>query len=326
MTKTMRSAWSLHGISVEMVSADPDMAAAAARLMEVWPRAEPTRAEVRFDLLRADAAQLASRQLPRDRCDHWPGLEVGADGHLLWFRRERCGSLVMVDLRAHRGWAYLADGQITPQAMEVIFTGLIPMALAQILTRRGIFSIHACGAARDGRAVVAAGGRGAGKSTLAMSLARAGLGVLSDDRVLVRHAAADIECLSWPGPVNLTERSIGLFAELAGAPLVASPLQGKWAVPAEAVCRSPAVDSARARLLLFPTVSDRAESAFEPLRAGEALVQLVPCSLFYVHRQVLAEHLATLRDLVAACRCYRVQLGRDVAQVGERVADLLLST
>lgn len=321
----IHSAWSLHGISVEMVSADAEMAAAAERLMAVWPRAEPRRAEVRFDLLRADAAQLASRRLPRDRFDHWPGLEVGADGHLLWFRRERCGSLVMVDLRARRGWAYLTDGHVSPQAMEVVFNGLIPMALVQILTGRGIFSIHACAAAGEGRAIVAAGERGAGKSTLAVSLARAGLAVLSDDRVLVRRAAEGIECLAWPGPVNLAEESVGLFPELAGASLLPGTLQGKLAVLPAAVYQSPAVDSARAGVLVFPTVGDHAESRLDPLPPAEALARLVPCSLFYVHRQVLAEHLAVLRDLVAACRCYRLDLGRDVADVGGRLAGLLLS-
>jgi len=325
MTEMIRSAWSLHGVSVEMVSADPEMAAAAARLMAGWPRAEVDRADVRFDLLRADVGELASRRLPKDRCDQWPGLEVGADGHTLWFRRERCGSLVLVDLRARRGWAYVTDRDISSQSIEVIVSGLIPMALAQILTRRGMFSIHACAAARDGRAIVAAGGGGAGKSTLTVSLARAGLAVLSDDRVLIRRAPADIECLAWPGPVNLTAESVGLFPELVGARLPPGTLQGKLAVAPAAIYQSPKVESARPQLLLFPTVGDQAESRFEPLPPGEALVRLVPCSLFYAHRQVLAEHLAALRDLVAACRCYRLDLGGDVADVGGRVASLLLS-
>jgi hypothetical protein len=323
MTGVQGAAWSLHGTTVEMACADGDVAAAAARLMGSWPQAAAGRADIRFDLLRADVARLESPRLPRARCDHWPGLEIGADGHLLWFRREACGSLVVADLRASRAQAYLADRHRGARAVEHALNAMLVVALVQLLAHRRIFSIHACAVARDGRAIIAAAERGGGKSTLATSLARAGLSVLSDDRLLVRQGPAGIECLGWRGPLNLAEESVALFPELAALTLSSGTFEGKLGVAPEEVYHTARADSAAPGALLFPTVSERSESVIEDLSPGEALARLVPCSLFYAHQQVLPEHLAVLRDLVAASRCYRVSVGRDVAEVGQRLGGLL---
>jgi hypothetical protein len=326
MTGSQYAAWSLHGIAVEMACSDADTAAAAARLMGAWPQADARRADIRFDIERADATRLARPHLPRGRGDHWPGLEIGADGHILWFRREACGSVVVADLPAGRAQAYVADRHKGARAVEHALNGMLLVALVQMLAHRRVFSIHACAAARDGRAIIAAAKRGAGKSTLAASLARAGLSVLSDDRLLVRRGPTGIECLAWRGPVNLSEESIALFPELAGLALSRGTFEGKRGVAPEEVYHMPRVDSAAPGVLLFPRVSDRPGSAIEDLSPGAALALLVPCSLFYAHQQVLPEHLALLRDLVGASRCCRVSVGRDVAEIGQRLAGLLSSS
>jgi hypothetical protein len=56
------------------------------------------------------------------------------------------------------------------------------------LARRDGVILHGCGISIDGRGIVFAGESGAGKSTLARLLAQqAGIGILSDDRVVVRR-------------------------------------------------------------------------------------------------------------------------------------------
>jgi hypothetical protein len=197
------------------------------------------------------------------------------------------------------------------------------MALVQMLARRGLFSIHACAAVRNNGAVVAAAGPGSGKSTLALALAKAGASVLADDRVLVRAGGAGVQCLAWRGPVNVTPESMALFPELAGVPLPRGTFQGKLAVSPWQTYHTPLVESAQPRVLLFPHLTGQADSRLDPLPRGEALAELAPCSLFWVHRDVLAQHLAVLRDLVAGSACYRLGLGRDLAEVGRRVTDLL---
>ncbi|MCX4659063.1 hypothetical protein [Streptomyces uncialis] len=59
--------------------------------------------------------------------------------------------------------------------------------------------LHASAAIKDGRAVLTLGGKGAGKSTTALLLARAGWRLLANDRVFVRPTAdGGVQVLPWP--------------------------------------------------------------------------------------------------------------------------------
>lgn len=68
------------------------------------------------------------------------------------------------------------------------------------LLRDGWSVLHASAVVRDGRALLALGSKGAGKTTAALTLAaRHGLGLLANDRVFVRpNAGGGIDVLPWP--------------------------------------------------------------------------------------------------------------------------------
>lgn len=57
-----------------------------------------------------------------------------------------------------------------------------------ILCRMGMVSFHAAALAKDGRAILLMGQKGAGKSTLAAALQQMGWTLLADDLVRIRHA------------------------------------------------------------------------------------------------------------------------------------------
>ncbi|MEY9998116.1 hypothetical protein ABIE67_010237 [Streptomyces sp. V4I8] len=59
--------------------------------------------------------------------------------------------------------------------------------------------LHASAAVKDGRAVLTLGEKGAGKTTTALLLARAGWGLLANDRVFARtEADGSVKVLPWP--------------------------------------------------------------------------------------------------------------------------------
>ena len=64
---------------------------------------------------------------------------------------------------------------------------LLTLPLVEMLKWRGLYSVHAAGAASDGGAIVLPGPSGSGKSTLALALARHGLNYMADD-MLFRDA------------------------------------------------------------------------------------------------------------------------------------------
>ena len=69
-----------------------------------------------------------------------------------------------------------------------------------VLLRDGWSVLHASAVVQDGRVVLTLGGKGAGKTTTAMTLAhRHGLGLLANDRVFVRPAeGGGVDVLPWP--------------------------------------------------------------------------------------------------------------------------------
>jgi hypothetical protein len=86
--------------------------------------------------------------------------------------------------------------------------------LMYVLARHDGLLVHAAGAVANGRGLVFPGRSGAGKSTISRCLAAdARVGVLSDDRIVIRKSTAGyiLYGTPWPGDAGI--------AENAGAPL-----------------------------------------------------------------------------------------------------------
>jgi len=75
---------------------------------------------------------------------------------------------------------------------------LVNACYAKAVLGRGHLLLHASGVSWNGRAAVLAGRPGAGKSTAALHLVEAGFRFLSNDRVLAKPLAGDVEVLGYP--------------------------------------------------------------------------------------------------------------------------------
>ncbi|MEU7041492.1 hypothetical protein AB0A77_10585 [Streptomyces varsoviensis] len=74
---------------------------------------------------------------------------------------------------------------------------------AQLL-REGWVLLHASAVVREGRALLTVGAKGAGKSTVALTLARQGWDLLANDRVFARpDKSGDVQLLPWPAAAAL---------------------------------------------------------------------------------------------------------------------------
>jgi hypothetical protein len=203
---------------------------------------------------------------------------------------------------------------------------LFTVPLAELLKRRGLYSLHAAGLCLDGKALVLPGTSGSGKSTLALALVRAGFGFLGDDTLFLARRPDGLRLLAFPDEFDLTEQTVGFFPELA--PLLDQAARPGWRkrqLRAEQVYGAPVVWECGPGALVFPRVAGRRESVLAPLDPGEALLELAPNVLLTEPASSQA-HFDALAELARASRCYRLETGTDLDGAVRLLRDLLTSS
>ena len=192
-----------------------------------------------------------------------------------------------------------------------VAAGMLPARALDALNRRLCFGpgpllvVHCAVVAHDEGALLLYGGSGAGKSTLAAGLVRAGWTYLSDEGAGLDGAG---RVHPYTRPITLKPSSWPLFPELDGR-LPARHERfaiDEWHVPAAllgTLADAPADPGA--------TVAVRFEmgapTELAPIRRSAALEAMAheACNLRLFGRAGFEK----LRDLVLACRCYRLVYG-----------------
>ena len=188
-----------------------------------------------------------------------------------------------------------------------------------ILHQRALMPLHAAAVAGPAGAALLIGGPGAGKSTLAAQLARAGLALAGDDLVRVDFSAPAPAVHRSAGGVKLFADSAARLA--AGAPrlpgeagkevLAFAAGDAPWPVPLRAVFLLGWLHPADATAEIAPVAPLQALPA---LRAAVARPELVaPMGLE-------AAYVALLARLAAAVSCRRLHRPRSFAAAGAAVA------
>lgn len=202
---------------------------------------------------------------------------------------------------------------------------LLGPVMAVLLHRRGLLTLHGSAVVIDGRASVFLGDKGAGKSTTAAALVRAGHALVTDDIVAIERSGEGGHRV-WPGypQVKLTDDATEALP-LAGSETMASPhpdfgkhrhlLSGPFS--SEAVALSEAVVLERGDHL-----------AIEPLKGMDAVQALMRFS--YIVRfgdriltgQAQAAHLRQCVAVANATTVCRLTVPHDLATLAQ-VADAL---
>ena len=215
--------------------------------------------------------------------------------------------------RARLAWASQEDGG--EEGLWFLSHPLFNLPLMELLKRRGLFSLHAAGLCRNGRALVLPGTSGAGKSTLTVALLRslgAGFGFLGDDTLFLARRPGGLRLLAFPDEVDLTDQTAGFFPELAS--LLEAPQRDGWRkrqIRAERLYGAEVVWDCAPGLLVFPRIAGRQESTLVPIGKDEALFELAP-NVLLTEQASSQAHLDILAELVSASDCYRLETGWDL--------------
>jgi hypothetical protein len=201
--------------------------------------------------------------------------------------------------------------EATEKGLWFLSHPLFTIPLAELLKRRGLYMVHAAGLAVAGRGLLVAGQSGAGKTTLALALLRAGFDFLADDTVFLAGEKNALRILAFPDEADVTAQTLRFFPELHR--LMRSPKPKER--PKHAFCSTHAYGVAPCwgcvpEIIVFPQPAARHQSILTPMPKAEALMQLV-CNVVRTEPRSSQGHLDALAALVRNSRCFRLQTGRD---------------
>lgn len=235
-----------------------------------------------------------------------------------------CGTAARAVCRASEGRTLVSYVEAAAAELDWLLShALLTVSLMEMLKRRGTYAVHAAGLARRGAAILIAGASGSGKTTLALALARAGFDFLGDDLAFLGPDEAGLRVLGFPDQIDVTAETAELLPELA--PFMGrTPPAGreKRGVFIEELFPSALRAEARPDLLILPSVSPDGRTRVQPVRPGEAFLDLAPNVLLTEPTSSQA-HLDALARLAGESRCYRLETGRDLAAVAETLEELV---
>jgi hypothetical protein len=217
------------------------------------------------------------------------------------------------------GRVRFAVGDLEQEELWILSHPLLSVPMMELLKRRGLFGVHAAGAALGGRALVLAGTSGSGKSTLSLALARAGFDFLGDDTLFLAWREKGLRVLAFPDEIDLTEETAGFFPEVVTQ---TTPGWRKRQLRAEEAFGARIAWECEPAVLVFPRVSGRPRSELRPVDAGEALFELAP-NVLLTQPGASQAHLDALAELARASRCYRLETGTDLDEAAALLRGLL---
>jgi len=214
-------------------------------------------------------------------------------------------------------------GDHTAADLWLLSHPILTLPLLETLKRRGLYSLHAAGVSRAGRALVIVGTSGSGKTTLSLALVRAGFDFLGDDMMFLSTREKQVCLQAFPDEVDVTETTLAFFPELGQ--LLSRPRRPgwpKWSFRAESFYGARIAWSAQPAALVFPSISHTETSRLEPMSAQGALLEMLP-NVLLTEPSACQAHLSALAQLSAQTPCYRLWTGRDFLDLPGMLGSLL---
>jgi hypothetical protein len=183
---------------------------------------------------------------------------------------------------------------------------------AQMIKSRSLFTLHAAGIIINEHLVLFPASSGAGKTTLSFILLKEGYKLLGDDTLLLHANNGAVSALGLPESISFRKTVFEIFPELESSKnLIFGKRQTRIQLDASREYPGCFIEKAVPRLIVFPQLTDKPESRFEPIDKADALQLLFGSSIFFIDRSSSGDHLQLLTSLLAQTACFRLFTGRD---------------
>jgi len=208
---------------------------------------------------------------------------------------------------------------------------LIPL-LCELLAYHGHFVVHAASLAFERRSdmagVLLAGVSGAGKTTAALALARAGMKLLSDDTTFVESPGPNGSRVGLWGlqlPCKVLENTRRLLPWLDECPTAVTRASGETCRDVTTVIGDSTGIVADPRLVLLLGPRSNGRHVVERLDKTQAMMRLTSENVrAYEHRSdgTAGKAFRALGQLIAQCDVYRLCVGEPLAGLAEQILSL----
>jgi hypothetical protein len=205
----------------------------------------------------------------------------------------------------------------------LIFHQVFYLMLAEMLKQLQMFNIHTAALAHNDIGILFPARARSGKSTITLSMLKAGFNFLSDDICFVQKNSSNLLLLGFPEPIKILEKTIKMFPELSFLLKSQDCKLFKKSLPVERVFPHSIQRQAIPRFLILPQIISSAHSELQPISKTDALVELIPQSLMVANKNIVKQHLEILTQLVDECQCFRLKAGQDVLDIPKLIKDIL---
>jgi len=215
---------------------------------------------------------------------------------------------------------------------DTVYDGCLIPLLCELLAYHGHFVIHAASLAFERRGdlagILLAGVSGAGKTTAALALARAGMKLLSDDTSFIESHGPDGSRVGLWGlqlPCKVLENTRRLLPWLDACPVTAARTQGEPRMDVATAIGDSTGIVADPRLVLLLGPRSGGRHTLERLDKTKAMMRLTSENIrAYEHRAdgTAGNAFRALGQLIAQCDVYRLSVGEPLAGLAEQILSL----
>jgi hypothetical protein len=315
-------AFDLDGVRVRVRTSGDGLAHVVDRLLGAYRTSVTDNAELHIELDKRAQAPAMPREQPRFR---FPPMSAFTRPDGKWLLVDDIGVLEVDPLAGNvNGWA----SQHADLRALSRFAGLpVWVALLECLRGRGRYAVHAAALIdRQGKSIVLAGRKGAGKSTATLALLEAGYTVITDDTLFIDLGHAE-PLIGYRKRFHLRRDLCARRPHLATfirEPAEFEPADKAWLDVASSHPGCVRDRGPRPHRVLFPEITSAARSRLVPLTPRQAMVELLAHSAFAVtHAAFAADHLSALAWLVAGASAARLVCGRDLYERPSGYRDLM---
>jgi hypothetical protein len=214
-------------------------------------------------------------------------------------------------------------GSNWPEYRMLFFHQVFYPILAEMLKKLHVFNIHTAAVCRDGIGILFPAQAQSGKSTLTLSMLKAGFGFLSDDICFLKKDSRGLLLLGFAEPIKIWDKTIELFPELSFLYEQQNCKVFKKSLPVEQVFPHSIHRQAIPKVIVLPQIISSPRSTLQPISKTDTLVELIPQSLLVTNKHIVKHHLEILTNLVDKCQCYRLLAGQDILEIPKLIEDVL---